>query len=190
MALNANAIVTRAAMETYLEIPADSDTERVEALINAISELMERYTGRYFVPRAIASEVHDGNGIQELVLNFAPLVALTTIAVEYNDGTAVTTLVADIRLDKEAGILFNTQLNWVEGFQNIDVGYTAGYGTVGTPAVGDDIKQACKDTVAFYYKRDFIEWTAELKQALINVPSSAFPITALKTLNMYLRKVV
>jgi uncharacterized phiE125 gp8 family phage protein len=185
--LQSNALITVADAESYLELAPGSDNDRIIMLINSVSTAIESYTARYYVPHVITAEKHDGSGDIFLMLNYAPLIALTKVALR--DETDIP--VNSIYVDESAGILsISASLSgrvFTEAFANVAVDYTAGYGTVAIPAIPADIKQACRDTVAYYWKRDFVEYTAELKQAVIGLPTSAFPNSAKYILDNYQR---
>jgi hypothetical protein len=76
------------------------------------------------------------------------------------DGTAYT--VGDVVIDTYGGLLFlPTAVSTLKKYVKVVINYEAGYA-----ATPPDIKQVVMDTVSFYYKRDFLQYTTEVSAAL------------------------
>lgn len=99
----------------------------LEARANAVTEEIERETGRVWVSRSITETLH-GTGTALLYLRAYPVSALTLTC----DGVAVDA--ADYVLDAEAGILTRKAGVWTKGVGNYAAAYTAGYARASLPA--------------------------------------------------------
>ena len=109
--------------------PSDvNHDEMLKVRANAVTEELERETGRIFVTRSLF-ETLDGPGHALLYLRGYPVTAIASLAV---DGVAVA--VDDYVLDAQAGILTRKSGCWPKGIGNIAAGYTAGYARANLPA--------------------------------------------------------
>lgn len=110
---------------------ASSDVQHdamLEVRANAVTEELERETGRVFVSRSL-TETLDGTGHALLYLRGYPVTAIATFTL---DGVAVDA--ADYVLDAAAGILKRTTGVWTAGVGNYAIAYTAGYARASLPA--------------------------------------------------------
>jgi len=114
MTLSAYAVTTPAAAAAYIGEAAQDRADVMEAVINAVSEGIENYTGRRFVTREISAEPHDCEGL--LLLDHYPVTAISGVML---DGRSVTDYTADVK----SGLLTRPG-----GFHGAAlVTYTAGY---------------------------------------------------------------
>lgn len=104
-------------------VDVDHD-QMLELRAEAVTQELERETGRIFVTRTITNEIHTGTGSRRLELRYYPVTAITTLTV---DGAAVDS--ADYSLDSATGVI--TLLNgdtWSTlDVKNISCTYVAGY---------------------------------------------------------------
>lgn len=100
----------------------------LETRANAVTEEIERETGRIYVSRSVVDTI-DGPGHGLLYLTGYPVTALTSITV---DGTAVDA--DDYVLDAAAGIVKKKSGVWARGVGNHVATYTAGYARASLPA--------------------------------------------------------
>lgn len=106
------------------------DDDRIQTLINLISDRIEYWCGRKFKETTYTDEKHDGHGDNYLFLNQYPITAFTEI--KLND-VAINSdyyKVYDIQ-----GLLLK-ETSWTVGFQNLKVTYKAGYATI-PPALAE-----------------------------------------------------
>lgn len=96
----------------------------LELRAEAVTQEIERETGRIYVTRTITAELHSGTGSRRVELRYYPVTAITALT---EDGEAVAS--ADYSLDSASGVI--TLLNgdtWSTlDVKNISVTYTAGY---------------------------------------------------------------
>lgn len=132
------------------------ETDKIQWLINSVSGLLERDTGRYFKSQTVTSEKHSGARLSNRSFIYTihhPIVTVTTLT---EDGNTLTVDV-DFTALKEEGkivrvgsssltVLVSEPGNWNYGWENIVVTYNAGYATI-----PDDIKTACAYTVKSFY---------------------------------------
>jgi hypothetical protein len=108
----------------------------LEVRANAVTEEIERETGRVFVSRSI-TQVLDGTGTSVLTLRGYPVTAISAFTL---NGTTVPT--DDYVLDSEAGLLTRKYATvttdsaavWWRGVGNYSITYTAGYARASLPA--------------------------------------------------------
>jgi hypothetical protein len=141
MALNANAIVTLAQLREYVgKSPSDIAADAVmEAAVNGVSDMIERYTRRAFALRTVTDEVYNGDGSEHLVLRSVPVVSLKTpdlADLQWRTQPTepwenVETNVAYIVIDPEHPYRITL---WREffprGIQTVKASYKAGYASV------------------------------------------------------------
>ena len=151
MATRATTLISLARAHDWLDIP-DATTghdDRMAWIADAASELIELKTGVLFVTRTL-TEVRDGDGTIRLALEQYPVKTLSTVTIkDTQDGSAKTIDAADrdvnldtgiIRLRPTAAVTVFTKL-----FQNVTVGYDAGYGAQDSTDLPGDIVLACLD---------------------------------------------
>lgn len=100
----------------------------LEVRANAVTEEIERETGRIYVSRSVA-ETLDGPGHALLWLRGYPVTAIGSLTV---DGVAVSS--DDYVLDADGGCLKRKSGNWAKGIGNVAITYTAGYARAALPA--------------------------------------------------------
>ena len=100
--LNPNAIITVAQAEEYIGLGAGADTDRLETLINAASTLVENFTHRQFIPRSVTDTL-SGLGNNVLMLDLAPVQALTTVTLAHADNST-TDITSNVKIDNYAGM--------------------------------------------------------------------------------------
>lgn len=119
----------------------------LEVRANAVTEDIERETGRVFVSRSITQTLN-GTGHALLYLRGYPNVVIASFTC---DGVAVDA--ADYVLDADAGILTRKSGVWTAGVGNYAITYTAGYARASLPAsvliLGADILRS-----------RYLSWTA------------------------------
>jgi uncharacterized phiE125 gp8 family phage protein len=103
----------------------------LEALANAVTEQIERETGRIYLTRTITSETQSGDGTPLLLLRRYPVTSITTLT---ENGEAVASTA--YWLESNAGILTKYDgLTWsTEDVGNIVCTYVAGYARASIPA--------------------------------------------------------
>jgi len=143
VSLNANALITAAELETFLQITI-SDSDYKNTLINIASDFIEKYCANIFLPQATyTEEAYNGNGTMYVYLINTPVTAISAVKVwdTYND-------VADQTLDEHDDYIIDLTFGriykrggWTPGFKNYRITYTAGY--TNSAAIPYDLKYAC-----------------------------------------------
>ena len=102
----------------------------LEVRANAVTEEIERETGRIFVSRSV-TETLDGTGHALLSLRGYPVTAVGTFT-----ASGVAVAASDYVLDAEAGLLKRAALGgvWTPGVGNYAISYTGGYARASLPA--------------------------------------------------------
>lgn len=162
--LHDEALITTAEAEAYMNLEQGYDDQRVKGLINAVSAAVQNYTERKFTPEVACVDEYlhfdvaeaGFQTIDQLMTEWTPLTTLTSITFggeEYTSETAIDAYLGLIHLT----VAVYTSKKYIP----VVITYKAGYAEV--PA---DIKQVVVDTVNFYYKRDFFEYTSEVSAAM------------------------
>jgi uncharacterized phiE125 gp8 family phage protein len=151
MSLKPNALTTLATAKSHLSIsPSDALQDvRIELMINAASEKIERYTNRTLVSQGTISDLQHGRRENILLLKQWPIIAISEVSLDYtaahtdplNVLPATDYTISD---DRNCVLLINR--TFPVGFNNIKVSYTAGYVTVPS-----DLELACLWLVEWYY---------------------------------------
>ncbi len=145
------ALCTLADLKAFLGIAADDNASdaRLTELITTASGQIAGYCGREFEIVAVANELHDGDGTDELRVDLTPIVSVSALSI---DGEAVDvaelaiyhTMVAFKASGEYSPRLRSYGQVFPVGRQNVSISYSAGYA-----AVPRDIQDACKLQVAF-----------------------------------------
>jgi uncharacterized phiE125 gp8 family phage protein len=155
------ALTTLADVKEHLRIEAADSTEDtfLEKLIDRCTSRIESHVNRKLKERTF-TELYDGSGTQELLLNQFPIVSVASVNIDQGqDFGAATEIDLDaIIIRSEEGLLswggvtdvvggFNTGI-WTAGVRNIRVEYDAGY-----DPIPDDLAAACIKLVAVEFNR-------------------------------------
>ena len=174
-------------VQTYIGTTDNSTAAVIEQLIENASAFIERYCNRTFAVTSY-TETRNGNNRARMMLNNAPIVAVSSVSIEgvvipQSTGAQVAGWVADTHtLYLRAGSGFSI---FPEGVQNVAVSYTAGFNTV--PA---DVAQACIELIAFKLaKRNRIDKKNETlgQQQTIGFDISDMPKSVVTALASYQR---
>jgi hypothetical protein len=140
-------LTTLANVKAWLSPPLATTTDDalLQRLVTAASQFIQVWLDRTIAAQAY-TETRDGHGGARLVLRNRPVTAVTSLVV---DGVAIPPSTAPgaagYRFDDVSlGLVGHA---FTRGFQNVVVGYTAGYA-----ATPPDIEQACIALVALRYK--------------------------------------
>lgn len=133
---------------------AASDAPALNALIEAVSTLIQKYCNRNFLS-ATYTELLDGTGTNQIFVKNPPIITLTSIT--FLAATNVTPVVTDFVYKPTGEIRWNTYNltssdivgYFPEGYQNIQIVYTGGFATVPTP-----IQLACAQIVGDLFSPD------------------------------------
>ena len=116
-------------------------------LLEAASDIIENYCNRTFATTT-HTEIHDGDGLNQLVLDHAPVDSITTITLTDNDGTETEIAGDQFRVDLGAAIVRFAPESTADyssfplGFRNISVVYIAGW-----DAIPEDVQQATVELI-------------------------------------------
>ena len=130
-------ILSLADAKTFLRLSSTSSDDEVRAVLDAVSDVCERFTKRIW-RRTTFTETYSAAGSTFLHLRNSPVISVTTVT---ESGTAVT----DYVVNKREGVLQRgTSLapsSWTSGFEHIVVTYVAGPSDGVVPA---NILQGCR----------------------------------------------
>lgn len=152
MAVKANALISLAQAKDYLDIQTSdtSQDSRVEGYIDAASQFIQEYCNRNFISQSY-TEYQDGRQSNQILLRQWPATKPSDLRIdnsrEFGSNTVVDTADYDVI---EGNILLLVNRFFPNGYGNIKIVYTAGYGTVAGNTLPSDIQLACKQLVAWY----------------------------------------
>jgi hypothetical protein len=148
MALNSNALTDLATAKSYLDIPSGNTDQdaNVERLINAVSDMFERYTSRKLVQQTI-TEYQDGRTTRSILLKEYPALKPSALYISNDWIFDSTTLVDPAEYDIFQGleVRFKNKL-FDSGTRNIKIVYAGGYNPL--PA---DLVEAALMMVQYLY---------------------------------------
>lgn len=153
MSLLATAIVSLVEAKQQLRLPNDDRNWIVERIVNAATDYLEAKVDRPIVVRAIADELRDGDGSNELALVKCPIASvtavstLTSVTPEVWEAVNLSTYPPVVIGPGRSRFLFRA-LSIPCGQQNVRVSYTAGYSTVPS-----DLKEAALQAVKALYRQ-------------------------------------
>lgn len=108
----------------------DNEVELIGKLITAISDRIEKITGRTFSETSY-TEYYDGTGTNEIVLNQFPIISLTSINYVNTDDTSSTSIDTNsVHINYDKGILLYRGGIFSAGKRNLLITYTAGYADI------------------------------------------------------------
>jgi uncharacterized phiE125 gp8 family phage protein len=183
MPLSANAIVDVVSAKRYIKLTGTSDDTLIEDIINGVSTLFEKYCNCKFINIAV-TEVLDGNGSDIIIVNSLPVSLLTSV--KTREGTTWTAqTLTDFVIASVAGMIKWENGTYTEGFQNIELKYTAGYGA-NIAALPDDLKLAGMKQCQFFYERDSADFSDTFEEGMIvRAPSELLSPTVRGMLSPY-----
>lgn len=138
----------------YGTLPS-ADQAEIQALIEAASQLIEKFCGRNFAAQDYV-ELQNGSGQDFLIVENPPILSLSSIKFIYaGDSTDETIDDAEFGYKSESG-----EIRWLpysqssskwnggffEGYKNIQISYRGGYEVIPYP-----IQKACADLVKVMY---------------------------------------
>lgn len=114
------------------------DGDRLISLINSVSQFLLTFTHRpSFKYYSVSGELHDGNGIEFIQLNYWPIIALTSIYDDVNRTFGSESLIAATDYEiyrnnpnspiSNAGQVRYLDGTFAKGMSNVKVTYTAGF---------------------------------------------------------------
>jgi len=169
MALNANAIIDKTEIKLYLKEASTAEDTLFETIINNVSSMFEVYCDNIFIIQAL-TEDYDGNGTEMLMLRHWPITVLTKVVYEYDGEQAV----SNFKYNAATGVLMSTYAAFPEGFQNVEIQYSAGL-AVAKADLPPDLKQAALKQVEFFYKRDAADFSDTFAEGMIvKAPADLF----------------
>lgn len=154
-ALGSNALVTLADQKAYLGETGSSYDTILVSLIDAVSELFNKYTGRNLTKRTYTTEYLDGSGDPDLLLPWYPVITLTSVYED--DALLVEGRDNDFVLYSAEGMLRRMSGVWLESPKAVKITLTAGYIAIPvSPEVATlplDLKLAAQMQVAAEWKK-------------------------------------
>lgn len=124
------ASMERAERQPRLATLGTNDPEELRELLETASKSIQNFLDRDIFRTTYTAQLHDGTGTRELILREFPLITLTTIVVVDANEVSETFAGTLFRTELESGrIIFKPKEtgSFLEGFQNIQVTYEAGY---------------------------------------------------------------
>jgi uncharacterized phiE125 gp8 family phage protein len=144
--------VTLAEAKLHLRVDHTDEDTYIQTLIEAATGWAEEYTGRAFSSSTWVKVLPEFPSEDEIILERAPLISVTSVVYRDEDNAAQTMAAADYQVDtrSEPGkIVLAKDTDWPDTYERIDavaVTFTAGYSTV--PA---GVKQAILLMVGHMY---------------------------------------
>jgi len=173
MPLAANAVIDVATVKSMIKLLGIADDTIIENYINGMSTFFENYCNTKFIDAAV-TDILDGSGTDKLLLENPPARTITEIKFDFDTSAPTLMTVTDFSLNSKAGILriksdstFTDSCGvFPEGFQNIQVKYTSGYGAA-IANLPDDLKLAAILQVEYAYKRDTVDFSVTFDEGAI-----------------------
>jgi hypothetical protein len=110
--------------KTFLRISGSDDDEQLRDVLEAASDMCERYTRKVWRRTTVTGEIHSG-GVDVIYLRQAPVVSVTTVV-----DTGVTLAATSYTIDLPTGRLFYGDTTyqgwWTPGQDNVSVTYVTG----------------------------------------------------------------
>lgn len=152
--LRANALVTLDMAKNYLKIPLATITsdDDIKLFINAASDFLVRECQRNFITQAY-TEVRSGRKNNIMLLNQWPVLTITSLKIDDSSQfTDPTTVIAatDYTIADEGNSIAMINQVFPSGYNNVQVVYSAGLGTVGGDDLPYDLIHSCLWAVAYY----------------------------------------
>ena len=186
--LNANAICDVTTAKEYIKLTGTADDLLIEKIINGVSSIFENYCHCKFINVAI-TEVLDGAGEDKIIVDTLPISTLTSIKTRISTTWTALTL-TDFVIDSKAGLILYEVDVFPEGFQNIELKYTAGYGAAIANLPSDLVLAALKQC-EFFYKRDSADFSDTFDEGIvIRAPSELLSPTVEGMLAAYYKTVM
>lgn len=150
------ALVTTAAVKTFLDITSTSEDSLLDTLVNSMSKAIATFCGRKFVSETF-TEYYDGSGLPDLILKNYPIISVTSLNIDGSrvfDSVTDVTVADNVIIDNNAGIitLWRNYSHFPKGLRNVKVVYVAGYATIPV-----DVQHAAKLAVQYTYKRHYTD---------------------------------
>lgn len=168
MAYNAQALVTEAEVENYLQLQTAQHSTAVEYIVNGVCDEFRRHAGHDFVSTVYTAVKLTGDGTPKLWLPNWPVTTLTSVA----EDTVTRTVDVDFYADMVNGVLekvpsnfpfYNYQGVWTTKVNAIVLTYTAGYTLASTlPA---DIRLAALKEIARQYQQFILKQHGETSRS-------------------------
>lgn len=155
MALKSNALISLAVAKDYLDIQVSDTTQdtRVERLINMASQFISEYCDRNFITGSYV-DYQDGRKSNQILLRQWPATKPTDLRVDSSWAFGTDTIIdpAEYDIVEDMFVVLRNTF-FPNGYRNIKVTYTAGYGTIGGNNLPSDIQEACLELVALYQNK-------------------------------------
>jgi hypothetical protein len=183
-------LTTVAAVAQYIggiDAGDQATNDLLQALITAASAYASSYCSRDF-RSATYSQAYNGTGTQRIMLRVAPVSAVSALSI---DGIAIPAATSPLYygyvFDESGMVYLRGCYGFAEGWQNVQVTYTAGWvtpGQGGSVTLPQDMQQAVIETVALKYKaqRNNIGIAARqiagetISYSQVDIPKSAQPV--------------
>lgn len=149
MALNANALTTLAKAKSWLDIPTAETAEdtRIELLINAASQLIEKECQRVLIQQSY-TEYFDGARTNRILLPQWPAQKPSEVNIDASWVFGADTALAstDYEIQRNGELVLKDRY-FPRGDRNIKVTYIAGYSPI-----PPDLEMACLMLTEYYYQ--------------------------------------
>jgi hypothetical protein len=121
---SSRSIISLDEAKTFLRITGSDDDEQLRDVLEAASDMCERYTRKVWRRTTVTAEIHSG-GVDVIYLRQSPVVSVTTVV-----DTGVTLAATSYTIDLPTGRLFYGDTTyqgwWTPGQDNISVTYVTG----------------------------------------------------------------
>jgi len=173
-----------------LSVTEVSDDSLIANLINRLSTRIESYCGRKFVAREY-TEYHDGDKTNAVIVDNPPIISVSglwdDIDREFTSNEEITSDNYVVYSNEGYLSLYNDEVYFSRGVQNIKVVYSGGYTTIPY-----DLQDACINWVLTEYRRVKDKHHAFGSKSApggsISIDSSAVPQNVKFVLDLYKKK--
>lgn len=177
-------LITLDEYKDYASINSVDFDDKIQGIINRISELVKTYCGRKFVDyynratQQFTQVVEYSNIDGTFYPREFPVQSL--VSVEYSQDLGITyTALVGCALDRSKDAIYIPELGR-EGINMFKITYTGGYQK--TP---DDLKLACLDLVDYYYKNESVPRRSSMNNTIEYVMTSDMPSHIKRVLDLY-----
>jgi len=176
---------------SFIGIPSDDTRmEKLQFYINAASWYCNKHTRRKLKSRSL-TEYYNGDGTNVLLMKNYPITAITHIYDDLSRAYGSDTEIDSSNLvympeDLACKLVYDGGVFSV-GIRNIKAEYTAGYTTIPY-----DLRQACLELVAYYWKNTeegrFGLISQQLADGSVRLETTTVPKSVLQVLDLYRKK--
>ena len=185
MPVQDNTIVTLAEMRQFLNITDSNDTSMDSELIDLLDsycDFIAKLLGLDQITTKSYSDTYDGNNQKDFYVDHKPIVAVSALTI---DDISVGVENTDYYVYLDEGRIELDGDKFDKDNKNVDITYTAGYGT-NVAAVPRPLKLALKKWVTAVYRGEVVDYSTRFEEgAYVNFAGMDIPKAVLSILSRY-----